>query len=656
MYFSGEALAVVHKGCLRDGKIVAIKCIEVSGDWGNWKLRKKSIKHSAQELYAWSQCDHPAILKFLGFAKFGGHLLLISPWMKNGSLMHYIDEHPQPGRIELGVELASALAYLHGMGIVHGDIKADNIIMSDDGHVQLGDFGSAILLGCSSISFTETGFKGTLRFMVPELLIKKSKTPTFKSDVYALGMTLFEIASGKPPFADQPDHTVPYEVLVEKNIPHRPNLSGILASLTAENDLWCLLTRCWNHDPEERPVALEVEKTLVEIKRFELTTQGNKLGAQFELESIIPSTTHDIPRQGLHHCQQASTQEVHSLLLNVNQNSCTPSANSLPMNSVGVGVQILTPSTVASSSGPAPYLIGAAAGMVAGVAISSLSPPLQHSTGTNPKGVQEARIERRPVLGRSKESKNDSVPPGGKVLKPNAGEPQGTLGPSGRVNNMITADLISKGSPLASSALTGACLQFTRPNRPQPVCVVGLAKPLSVPNNKNFYNDIGRYEDFELESAWIAPPIFTRVYRPNQNSSCTAQLNSWCEHIGIERIQFVMNVVSLGDKNNRYPIQAVPIFPEIIDLSEKYTATGDSRQQAREASMSRVLRAVALEPNLIYYEYRYSEDGYFIARPCLVKYGQRSLLAKVVGLVASQAEAVEKTAGILLHSKRYCFF
>ncbi|KAG8732056.1 hypothetical protein FRC11_000869 [Ceratobasidium sp. 423] len=229
----------IHKGELRSGQLVAIKCVEVLGSWGAWTPMEKSLKHSAHEIYAWSKCNHPGILPLFGFARYKEHILLISPWMKNGSLVHYIAKHPQRNRIQLSVELSSAVAYLHSKGIAHGDIKADNVIISDDGHVQLGDFGSAILLNYpSSAGFTQTGFKGTLRFMAPELLANTSNTHTVKSDIYALGMTIFYILTGQLPFADQPDFTIPIEVVMKRNIPTRPNFNGILTSQTAKDKLW----------------------------------------------------------------------------------------------------------------------------------------------------------------------------------------------------------------------------------------------------------------------------------------------------------------------------------------------------------------------------------------------------------------------------------
>ncbi|KAG8732057.1 hypothetical protein FRC11_000870, partial [Ceratobasidium sp. 423] len=174
------------------------------------------------------------------------------------------------------VELASALVYLHDKGIVHGDIKVvstqqlktesmnksqvqDNIMISDDAHVQLGDFGSAILLNHFPLTFTQTGFKGTLRFIAPELLDARSDKHTVKSDIYALGMTILQIITGTLPFADKPDYQIPIEVVMKRSIPDRPTFYGILLGETAKDELWHLLTRCWNYEPESRPTAVEVK-------------------------------------------------------------------------------------------------------------------------------------------------------------------------------------------------------------------------------------------------------------------------------------------------------------------------------------------------------------------------------------------------------------
>ncbi|EUC57487.1 kinase domain protein, partial [Rhizoctonia solani AG-3 Rhs1AP] len=178
--FSRGGFGEVYKGYLRKGEIIAIKCIEVSGNWGSWKLKEKSLKVRG-------------CLQFISMKPnmFGGHILLVSPWMKNGSLLEYIDHHPKSDRLQLSAELTSALAYLHHKGIVHGDVKASNVVICDDGHVQLGDFGNSSLLEYTSVGFTHTRANGTTRFMAPEILQMKTEKPTAESDIYALGMVVY---------------------------------------------------------------------------------------------------------------------------------------------------------------------------------------------------------------------------------------------------------------------------------------------------------------------------------------------------------------------------------------------------------------------------------------------------------------------------------
>ncbi|CAE6418559.1 unnamed protein product [Rhizoctonia solani] len=384
--FGHHGPGAIHRGHLRCGQPVAIKCIEAPGHWASWKLQKKSLKHAAHELYAWSKCNHPSILKNLGFARFGGHILLVSPWMKNGSLVHYLDENPQSDRLKLSIELSSALAYLHSMGIIHGDIKAENVIMSDDGHSQLGDFGSAILLNYSSVDFSETGFKGTLRFTAPELLDwEKGKKPTVQSDIYAFGMTILQIMTGKLPYADQPNHTVPNEVLVKKKMPDRPSLNKNFVSMTAEEELWCLLTWCWDHESDSRPNMMEVKETLVGLVRFALANQIAKSEASSEPQKPAISALRNISWQNPPRYPQTVNQEEpfppNPAPTKINR-ACFANLTDTPLsNSVNAvsqqAAQLPTPPTVVPGSGPVPYLISAAVGMAAGITVSSLSSLIQ---------------------------------------------------------------------------------------------------------------------------------------------------------------------------------------------------------------------------------------------------------------------------------------
>lgn len=198
--FVHGGFSAIHQGMLRNGQPVAVKCIEVSGLWGAWNHQPKSLKHTAHEMYAWSKCDHPGILNVLGFARVGNHILIISPWMQEGSITSYIARYPLCNRLQLCTQLAAAVEYLHSKGIVHGDIKGENVVVSDRGDAQLADFGSAMLTRYTSLRFTQTrNGNGTLRFMAPELLSGMSDQRTFETDIYALGMAMLVSVNWRKP-------------------------------------------------------------------------------------------------------------------------------------------------------------------------------------------------------------------------------------------------------------------------------------------------------------------------------------------------------------------------------------------------------------------------------------------------------------------------
>ncbi|CAE6482055.1 unnamed protein product [Rhizoctonia solani] len=99
-------------------------------------------------------------------------MAMISPWMGNGNLSQYVKSRPDVDRWALCIQVAEGLAYIHGIGMVHGDMKATNILVSDDGVVKIGDFGNSVLEECSlrCTATTKVG-GGTIRWMARELLV-----------------------------------------------------------------------------------------------------------------------------------------------------------------------------------------------------------------------------------------------------------------------------------------------------------------------------------------------------------------------------------------------------------------------------------------------------------------------------------------------------
>ncbi|KAG8764676.1 hypothetical protein FRC12_007945 [Ceratobasidium sp. 428] len=256
----GDVWCAVHQDQTR----VAIKCLRLHT---NSKARVKNIKRAARELYYWSKAKHENVLELKGIALFRGQLAMISPWMANGTLSSYIWKNPGVNRWELCKQVAGGLAYMHQIGMVHGDLKAVNILVSDEGTAKLSDFGNSILSD-HSLAFTATTNigGGTSRWMAPELLLEEDDEGgipgrSMPADVYALGMTILEVLTGQLPYSECKSDDWATNKVLEGIPPGRPTqLSG---DSRYGNERWAMLLECWQNEPESRPAAIQVQRNLL---------------------------------------------------------------------------------------------------------------------------------------------------------------------------------------------------------------------------------------------------------------------------------------------------------------------------------------------------------------------------------------------------------
>ncbi|KAG8724268.1 hypothetical protein FRC09_020556 [Ceratobasidium sp. 395] len=152
-------------------------------------LKIERFALTARGVYAWSKCNHPNILPFIGLAELRGEPTTVSPWMGNGSIRDYINKQPGADRFNLCTQIACGLAYLHSIGIVHSNFEGSNILVSDLGVPVIGGFGNSTP-GESTIQFTEmkNDASVSVRWAAPELLQGLPGTSSAAADVYALGM------------------------------------------------------------------------------------------------------------------------------------------------------------------------------------------------------------------------------------------------------------------------------------------------------------------------------------------------------------------------------------------------------------------------------------------------------------------------------------
>ncbi|KAF8602353.1 kinase-like protein [Ceratobasidium sp. AG-I] len=221
---------------------------------------QKHLKYTAREIHTWAKCEHRHVLKLLGLVQFRGQIGMVSPWITHGSLSHYVAQNPEVNRPQLCVQTADGLAYLHRSGVVHGDLKGANVLVSENGDALLTDFGNAVLQE-RTLQFSYTTAKGHLspRWTAPEM-IRGEGTFSFQADVFALGMTVLEVITGSVPYSHLSDFGVMYAI-VEGRLPERPEDS--IPTKSRQGDfLWSLLTRCWDHVVESRPTAGDVRDSV----------------------------------------------------------------------------------------------------------------------------------------------------------------------------------------------------------------------------------------------------------------------------------------------------------------------------------------------------------------------------------------------------------
>ncbi len=208
-----------------------------------------------------ARLSHPNIVPVYdaGEDVMGGHEVsyIVMEYVPCGHLRGLIDRRgalPEPMLARLGADVAAALTHAHERGIVHRDVKPQNVLLDERDNPKLTDFGIARALDTTQESRANS-YLGTAAYSSPEQLQGHKVTP--KSDIYSLGATLYHAATGGPPFSGSPIEVANQQIL---KAPDPPRERG--ASMGA--GLEALILDCLAKDPEERPDASRVHEKLRE--------------------------------------------------------------------------------------------------------------------------------------------------------------------------------------------------------------------------------------------------------------------------------------------------------------------------------------------------------------------------------------------------------
>ncbi|CUA69591.1 hypothetical protein RSOLAG22IIIB_08598 [Rhizoctonia solani] len=265
----------VFKGQLQDGNLVAIKCLRLIVGVDD-KEGQRQLRRAAHEIYVWSKCKHPNVLELIGVAQYRDRIAMVSPWMEKGSLTWFLSQNPTVDKYEMCAQVAEGVAHMHASGIVHGDIKGSNILVSHDHVPKLADFGTSFLsMSQYTLQFTRgtgSGMNSTVRYTAPEILKEETKLTT-EGDIYALGMTILEAITGRVPYEGSLEVAV-----IQKAIsgihPARPE-QHIPTNNKQADAVWDLLKECWASDPGRRPSApMAVDRLKTIVRRQQYATSG----------------------------------------------------------------------------------------------------------------------------------------------------------------------------------------------------------------------------------------------------------------------------------------------------------------------------------------------------------------------------------------------
>jgi predicted ATPase len=226
-------------------------------------LSTESVPRLIREAQAMARLgSHPNIVTVYDIGDEEGRPFIVSQYVEGGSvsdLLKAADKHRLPFDqvIRIGSQICQALVHCHSQGIIHRDLKPGNVWLSQDGTAKLGDFGLAVSADFSRITL-EGALVGTVVYMPPELMLGHQADS--RSDLYSLGVMLYEAVTGRPPFlGDQ------FVAIISQHI-NSPPVAPSWHNPEVPQALETLILRLLAKTPDERPAsAAEVAKALAAV-------------------------------------------------------------------------------------------------------------------------------------------------------------------------------------------------------------------------------------------------------------------------------------------------------------------------------------------------------------------------------------------------------
>ncbi|CAL5409402.1 unnamed protein product [Camellia sinensis] len=256
--FASGAHSRIYRGIYKQ-RAVAVKMVRIPTHKEETRvLLEEQFK---SEVALLSRLYHHNIVQFIAACQKPPVYCIITEYMSQGTLRMYLNKKAPYSLstetiLRLALDISRGMEYLHSQGVIHRDLKSNNLLLNDEMRVKVADFGTSCL---ETQCLESKGNKGTYRWMAPEMI--KEKPYTRKVDVYSFGIVLWELTTALLPFQGMTPVQAAFAVAEKynpwKKCNERPPLPASCQPALAH-----LIKRCWAANPSKRPDFSYIVSTL----------------------------------------------------------------------------------------------------------------------------------------------------------------------------------------------------------------------------------------------------------------------------------------------------------------------------------------------------------------------------------------------------------